>query len=82
MGPRRAIAAGAAAIVIGAAVVALVARAAKAPQLHRAIVYRAPGMDRVQVRRDQVYRQVGGQSLWLNVYRPSGPAPPGGWSSC
>lgn len=43
------------------------------------IVYKVDGMDRVQVRRDQTYRDVGGASLRCDVYEPAGPAPKTGW---
>ena len=78
--PRPAFAAGAAVLVIAAAVVALTVRAAKSPgSTAGSIVYKVPGMDQVGVSRDQVYRQVGGASLWFDLYRPAGPAPPNGW---
>jgi len=36
------------------------------------IVYTVPGMDRVSVKRDLVYKTVGDTRLWMDVYSPAG----------
>jgi acetyl esterase/lipase len=43
------------------------------------VVYRAPGMDDVAVRRDLPYTAPGGVALAMDVYQPSGPSPASGW---
>jgi acetyl esterase/lipase len=38
--------------------------------VHKPIVYSIPGMNRVQVRKDQTYRRVDGQDLKADIYSP------------
>jgi acetyl esterase/lipase len=46
--------------------------AAAIPILERRVVYRVPGMDRVDAQRSLVYRSVAGAELTLDLYRPAG----------
>jgi len=48
--------------------------AAGADPRRAAVVYRAPGMDQVLVRKDIVYGEAGGSPLKLDLYRPAGSA--------
>ena len=44
--------------------------------VRRRVVYTVPGMDRVRVERNRVYREAGGARLEMDVYSPAGSAPP------
>ena len=39
------------------------------------VVYTVPGMDRVRVERDRVYREAAGSRLEMDVYRPGDAVP-------
>jgi acetyl esterase/lipase len=60
-------------------VIAFAMRAQDSTSASGGIVYTVAGTERVNVLKNQTYRNIGRNSFWFDVYRPEGKVPAKGW---